>query len=82
MRNRILLVLVLVLILILASSVVVSADSPGKLVGSMNMEPPDWGDYFRIWASFEVHQVDPVTYEAKGTIEGRVYNPTLGLKRI
>jgi hypothetical protein len=82
MRKRIWIVLVLMALLLLAGSVPAWADPHGKVTGSMNLEPPDWGDYFRVWLNFDVHQVDPSTCEAKGMIKARVYNPTLGTKRL
>jgi hypothetical protein len=82
MRKRIWIVLALMAMLAFVGSVPAWADSPGKVTGVMNLEPPDWGMYFRVWIRFDVHQVNPSTYEAEGPIEARVYNEVFGVKRL
>jgi hypothetical protein len=82
MKKRIWIVLALIAMLALVGSAPAWADPPGKVTGGINLEPPDWGSYFRVWIRFDVHQVDPSTLEAKGPIEGRVYSELLGVKRL
>ena len=82
MRRRIWIASVSFVVLLLAGSAPVWADSPGRVTGAINLEPPDWGMYFRVWINFSIHQVDPSTGEAKGTIEARVHNPVFGTKRL
>lgn len=82
MKKRIWIGSVLLVALLLATASASAGQSPAKITGSMNLEP-DWGDYyFRVWVNFNVHEVDPSTHEADGVILARVYNETLGTKRL
>ena len=47
-----------------------SADSGGisGVTGGISLDPP-WGG--RLWIELSVHQVDPLTHEAKGMIQAR-----------
>lgn len=83
MRMRIVPVLVLLATFLLPSSTSPAfAKRISRVTGGVGLEPPDWGDYFRVWIELNVHQLDPSTYEANGKIRARVYNPTLGWKRL
>jgi len=83
MKKRIVLAVMLVAVFLLPGGTApVVAGGISGITGSINMEPPNWGDYFRCWLNFDVHQVDPATYEAKGMVKARVYNPTFGTKQI
>jgi hypothetical protein len=83
MKKRIVLVLVLVAAFLLPGGTRPAlAKRISGVTGGVGLEPPDWGDYFRVWIEFNVHQSNPSTYEADGTITARVYNPTLGWKRL
>jgi hypothetical protein len=83
MIKRMVLVLVFVLVFLLPGKTdPVLAQSMGKVTGGVGLVPPNWGDYFRVWIEVNVHQLDSTTYDAKGMIRARVYNPTLGWKRL
>jgi hypothetical protein len=83
MKKRIVLVLVLVASFLLPSGArPVLAHGIRGVTGGVGLEPPDWGDYFRVWIEFNVHQLNPSTYEADGVIRARVYNPTFGWKHL
>jgi hypothetical protein len=83
MRLRIVLVLVLIATFLLPRGTSPAlAKRINQVTGGVGLEPPDWGDYFRVWIRFYVHQLDPSTYDADGAIRARVYNPTLGWKRL
>jgi hypothetical protein len=82
MKKRILIALVLVaMFLIPGGSTPALADSPGKVTGLTYFSVPDWGN-LRIWLSFDVREVNPVTHKATGLVLAQLYSPTDGWKRL
>jgi hypothetical protein len=82
MKKRILIALVLVtMFLIPGGSAPALADSPGKVTGLAYFPVPEWGD-LRIWLSFDVREVNPLTHQATGMVHAQLYSPTDGWKRL
>ena len=83
MKARIVLVAMLMAMLLLPGATA-SANAGGVrgVTGSMNLEPPDWGGYYRVWLNFNIHEVNPVTHDAEGMIHGQVYSEEFGWKRL
>ena len=61
MKARIVLAVMFAVMLLPGGAASADSDEISGITGSINMEPPNWGDYFRCWLNFDVHQVDPVT---------------------
>ena len=60
----------------------VSAAPPGpRLTGGIQFSAPGWGD-LTIWQQYSVFQTDPSTHAAKGHVNGQIYSPTDGWRRI
>jgi hypothetical protein len=82
MKARIVLAVMFVVVFLLPGGTASAAGGISGITGSINLEPPDWGSYYRVWIEFSVHQVDPSTDEANGMIVARVYNPEMGWKHL
>lgn len=75
-------VTVLLVALLLATGSAFAGDGSGEITGGINLEPPNWGAYFRVWVNFDVHEVNASTHEADGMIRAQVYTPMFGWKRL
>ena len=83
MKRRSVLALVLVAAFLLPGGAApVIADGMSGVTGGIGLEPPNWGNYYRVWIEFNIHQVDPATYDADGMIHAQVYTPPFGWKRL
>jgi hypothetical protein len=70
--------MLLTMLLLPGGAAPVGAGGISGVTGGIGLEQP-WG---RVWIQFNVHQEDPITYEAKGMIKARVDNPQFGTKRL
>jgi hypothetical protein len=77
-RRTVLVVMLVVVFLLPGGTAPVVAGGLSGVTGGVGMEPP----FGRVWLEFDVHQVDPSTYEANGMIHAQVNTPARGWKRL
>ena len=85
MRKRVLLTLsMLALVLgLFGGSTAVLAHAHRKITGDFYFEaPPEWGIDLDLWITLNVHELDPITGEAKGNCSWKMYHEEMGWREL
>jgi hypothetical protein len=86
MRKQVAIASLLAIVLLFASaggSSPALAESQPKVTGGFTFQsPPVWGIDLDLWFTVNIHELDPVTHEARGHCNWKIYHEEMGWREL